>query len=98
MPDARLELGSTLSEVELNEVSKKRMGSEWGECTSKSEAITIYDTIKKKKKKKKIQDQLTLVRFFDIGVNLEYNVLLVKFPHYNFLLMLDQSSGHGQMK
>ena len=53
------------------------------------------------------------MRFFDVGVNLEgfwnndrmalqvediYDVLAVKFPHYDFLLMLDQSSGHGQMR
>ena len=27
-----------------------------------------------------------------------YDVLLVKFPDYDFLLLLDQSSGHGKMR
>ena len=27
-----------------------------------------------------------------------YDVVSVKFPHYNFLLLLDQSSGHGRMR
>ena len=26
-----------------------------------------------------------------------YDVLSIKFPQYNFLLLLDQSSGHGRM-
>ena len=63
--------------------------------------------------RKKIEDQLTLVRFFNVGVNLEgfwnydqmalqvedvFDVLAVKFPNFDFLLMLDQSSGHGKMR
>ena len=27
-----------------------------------------------------------------------YNILSVKYPHFNFLLLLDQSSGHGKMR
>lgn len=25
-------------------------------------------------------------------------VLTIKYPHYNFLLLLDQTSGHGRMR
>ena len=61
--------------------------------------------------KKKIEDGLTLIKFFDLGVNLEgywnfdqmtlqvediYNVLGVKYPDFD--LLLDQSSGHGKMR
>ena len=27
-----------------------------------------------------------------------YDMLVIKYPHYYFLLMLDQSSGHGKMR
>ena len=64
-------------------------------------------------KKKKIVDHIILIRFFYVGINLEgfwnygqislqvediYDILSVKFPHYDFLLLLDQSSGHGKMR
>ena len=54
-----------------------------------------------------------MIKFFDLGVNLEgywnfdqmalqvediYDVFSVKFPDYDFLLLLDQSSGHGTMR
>ena len=62
---------------------------------------------------KKLKDNLTLIKFFNLGVNLEgywnfdqmalqvediYNVLVVKYPHFDFFLLLDQSSGHGKMR
>ncbi len=62
---------------------------------------------------KKLIDNLTLIRFFDVGVNLEgfwnydqmaiqvedvYDVLCVKYPQFDFLFILDQSSGHGEMR
>ena len=71
--------------------------------------MTVYGTTKMKK----ITDGLTLIHFLDVGVNLEgfwnydqmalqvediYDVLASKFPHSNFLLLLDQSSGHGKMR
>ena len=71
--------------------------------------MTVYGTTKKKK----ITDPLTLIRFFDVGVNLEgfwnydqmslqvedvYDVLATVYPTYDFLLLLDQSSGHGKTR
>ena len=71
--------------------------------------MTVYATTTKKK----ISYNLTLVRFFDVGVNLEgfwnydkmalqvedvYNVLSVKYPEYDFQFILDQSSGHGKTR
>ena len=56
---------------------------------------------------------ILLVRFFDVAINLEgfwnndqmtlqvedvYNVLSKKIPHYDFLMLLDQNSGHGRMR
>ena len=102
-------VGLLLSQDELDKVNERRMGSEWGHYVSKDSAMTVYATTKKKK----LTDNLTLVRFFDVGVNLEgfwnydqmalqvedvYDVLSVKFPNYDFLFMLDQSSGHGKMR
>ena len=83
------------------------MSQEWCNYVSTNEAMTVYGTTKKTK----ITDPLTLVRYFDIGVNLEgflnndqmslqvediYDVLSVKYPAYDFLLLLDQSSGRGK--
>ncbi len=68
--------------------------------------MTIYGSTKKK-----ISDNFTLVRFFEVGVNLEgfwsynqmtiqvediFDVLAVKFPNYKLLFMLNQNSGHGR--
>ena len=54
-----------------------------------------------------------MIRFFDVGINLEgfwnydqtalqvedvFGVLSVEYPQYDFLFMLDQSSGHGKMR
>ena len=54
-----------------------------------------------------------MVRFFDVGVNFEgfwnydqmslqvedvYNILATVYPQFDFLLLLDQSSGHGKMR
>ncbi len=60
-------VGLHLSETELNEVNKQRMSSEWCHYLSKESALTVYGTTKKKK----IVDNLTLMHFFDVGINLE---------------------------
>ena len=61
--------------------------------------------------KKKITDKLTLVQFFDLGINEEgywnyfhmalqiedaFNVLSIKYPEYDYMILMDQSSGHGK--
>ena len=51
---------------ELNKVNEGRMGSEWGEYVSRESSLSVYGTTKKK-----LEDRLTLVRFFDVGINLE---------------------------
>ena len=88
-------VGLHLNKIELNEVNDRRSSEIWGSYLSKDEALTIYGTIKKKK----IIDKLTLVRFFDVGVNLEgfwnydkmslqvediFDILAVKFPNLIF--------------
>ena len=60
-------MGIKLTKEELKQVNERRMSSEWGFYLSKNEAMNIYGSTKKKK----ITDELTLVRFFDVGVNLE---------------------------
>ena len=62
---------------------------------------------------KKIDDPLTLVRFFDLGINDEgywnyfhmalqiedtFDVLSVKYPDFDFAILMDQSSGHGKKR
>ena len=56
-----------LSKEELEKVNKRRAGYEWGEYLSKESALSVNGTTKKKQ----IKDKLTLIRFFDVGVNLE---------------------------
>ena len=58
-----------------------------------------------------IRDKLTLVQFFDLRINEEgywnyfhmalqieyvFNVLSVKFQEYDFVVLMDQNSGHGK--
>ena len=53
------------------------------------------------------------MRFFDVGVNEEgywnynqialqvedvFDVLAIKYPQYDIVLLMDQSSGHGKMR
>ena len=40
-------VGLYLSEVELNKVNERRIGSQWRESISKNEAIKVYGTTKK---------------------------------------------------
>ena len=62
-------------------------------------------------KKKIIRDKLILLQFFDLGINEEgywnyfhmalqiediFDVLSTKFPHHDFFILMDQSSGHGK--
>ena len=60
-------VGLELKENELEEVNKRRMSDQWGEYILVELANNVYGSTKKKK----IQDQLTLVRFFKVGMNLE---------------------------
>ena len=88
---------------------KEEKGSEWSDYISNREAIEVYGTTKKKE----IDNTLTLIQFFDLGTNKEgywnynhialqvedmFDVLSIKYPNYDFVLMLDQSSGHGRMR
>ena len=60
-----------------------------------------------------INDKLTLVRFFDVGINEEgywnynqialqvedvFDALAIKYPQYVIVFLMDQSSGHGKMR
>ena len=101
--------GIVLSEEELKIVNERRQSNEWGRYTSSKEAIEINGT----DKKNVLTDSLTLVRFFDVGINEEgywnynqialqvedvFDVLAIKYPQYDIVLLMDQSSGHGKMR
>ena len=60
-----------------------------------------------------VKDPLNLVCFFDVGINEEgywnynqislqvedvFDVLAIKYPQYDNVLLMDQSSGHGKMR
>ena len=102
-------IGIILLDEELMKVNEQRRSEKWGHYMESKAAIEIYGSTKKKE----VKDRLTLVRFFDLRINQEgywnyfhmalqiedvYDVLSIKFPAYDFLLMLDQSSGHGRMR
>ena len=84
-------VGFHLTQAELDEVNQRRKSDEWGSYLSINEANLVYGTVKKKK----LHDKLTLIQFFESGVNLEgfwnydqmslqvedvFDVLSVKYP------------------
>ena len=95
----------------MKKVNERRTSREWSKYISSKKAIEII----RNDKKKVFKNNLTLVKFFDVGINEEgywkynqialqvediYDVLEAKFNNNNnlgdveFLLMMDQSSGH----
>ena len=62
-----LELGSTWMIMKLKKVNERRVSDEWCHYLSKEAALAVNGTTQKKK----LKDNLTLVKFFDLGVNLE---------------------------
>ena len=100
-------MGLQLNKEELEQVNARRLSAKWSDYLSVQEAQDIYGTTKKKP----ITDELTLIRFFDLGVNEEgywnfshmalqiedvLDILSVKYPNFDFLILMDQSSGHGK--
>ena len=61
------EVGLHLNDKELKKVNERRVSDKWCHYLSADEAMTVYGTTKKKK----ITDGLILIRFFDVGMNLE---------------------------
>ena len=102
-------MGLDLTENEMMRVNERRISDEWGEYISDKESIEVYGF----NKKKKIKDTFTLVQFFDIGINEEgywnynhmalqvediFDVLSTKYIDFDFVFLMDQSSGHGRMR
>ena len=96
-----------LNEEELGKVTKQRMSQEWCHYLPTDESMTVYDTTKKN------NTPTYLGTIFYVGVNLGgfwnydqislqvedvYNFSATMYPSYDFLLLLDQSSGHGKMR
>ena len=88
-------VGLQLNEEELARVNERRRSERWGHYTEKKAAMEIYGSTKKKM----ITDKLTLVQFFDLGINEEgywnyfhmalqiedaFDVLSINFPEYDF--------------
>ena len=103
--------GIHLSDVELEEINKRRTdeNSAFKEYTSIESAMEIYGTVKKKPLTAKHQ----LVQYFNLGINQDgfwnyhhmalqnedaFDVLAIKYPHCDFLMLTDRSCGHGKRK
>ena len=95
------------NEEDLFKINKRRKSEKWGHYIDEKAAMEIHGSIKKKS----IKDPLTLVQFFDLGINEEgywnyfhmalqiediFDVFTIKYPYYNFLILMDQLSGHGK--
>ena len=59
--------GLQFNDKELRMVNDRQRSCEWGEYLSKTEAIEVHGT----SKKKLIEDKLTLVQFSDVEINKE---------------------------
>ena len=82
-----------MDEDDLVKISKRRRSEQWGHYIEEKAAVGIYGSTKKRA----TMDKLTLVQFFDLGINEDiFDVLSIKFPKYDFLILMDQSSGHGK--
>ena len=62
-----LGVGLLLSSKELKQVNKRRTSCEWGKYISSKESIEIYGN----NKMKPSEDQHTLIKYFDVGINEE---------------------------
>ena len=101
--------GLHVTQIELDKANQRRTSDEWWSYSWINEANTAHCTAKMKE----IHHKQTLIQFFDVGINLEgfwnydqmaiqvedvVDVLSVKFLHFYFLFLLDQSSGHEKMQ
>jgi len=100
-------VGIKVNEEDLFKINERRKSEKWGHYIDEKAAMEIHGSIKKKS----IKDPLTLVQFFDLGINEEgywnyfhmalqiediFDVLTIKYPYYDVLILVDQSSGHGK--
>ena len=58
------EIGLFLSNEKMREVNKHRESHKWGKHLSMKEATEIQST-----DKEQLRDQLTLIKYFDVGIN-----------------------------
>ena len=104
-------LGLTLTQDELDEINRQRTceQSPFKNYISEDSAIEILGT----KKKKRLTNKHALIKYIDMGVNNEgfwdyhqmalqvedaFDVLRVKYPEADFLILMDQSAGHGKKR
>ena len=102
-------LGKRLSDAELEEVNNRRREGVFSHFESKESALQIYGETKKKPLTRKD----CLIFFFEIGANNEgywgydqmalhneaaFDVLSVCYPHCDFSLLADKSSGHTKRR
>ena len=104
-------LGIELTDEQFDAINKRRTDTDsmWNEYVSKDSALEIYG----KTKKTKLTSKHALVQYFDVGMHNEgywnyhrmalqnedvFDVLSVVFPNCDFVLLMDQSSGHGKRR
>ena len=102
-------LGKRLTDAELEEVNNRRREGKFSHYESRESALEIHgDT-----KKKPLTCKDCLIKYFEIGANNEgywgygqmalqnedaFDVLSVCYPHCDFLLLADKSSGHTKSR
>ena len=60
-------VGLQINEEDLVKINERRRSEQWGHYIEEKAAIEIYGSTKKRE----IKDKLTLVQFFDLGINEE---------------------------
>ena len=104
-------LGIELTDEQFDAINKRTTDTDsmWNEYISNDSALEIYGETKKTK----LTSKHALVQYFDVGMHNEgywnyhrmalqnedaFDVLSVVFPNCDFVLLMDQSSGHGKRR
>ena len=100
-------LGLHVNSQQLEEINKRRSEGDTAHYLNKESANEIYGTTLKKI----FNDKHLLIRYFEVGIMREgywnfhhmalqiedmFDVLAVIYPHCDYVLLMDQSSGHGR--
>ena len=102
-------LGAEITQQQLDEINDSRDNGDWCEYISRSSAMEVYGTTKKKK----LTCKHALIQYFELGVQNEgywdfnhmalqmedaYDVLQAIHPHCDFVVEMDRSAGHGKKR
>ena len=98
-------MGLPLNEIELGEINERRMSHKWKHYMSAESALEVHGTTLKKP----LTSKHALIEYFDLGMQNDgywgyhhmalqcedvLEILSVKYPHCDFVLLMDHSTGH----